>query len=803
MADLAEGRILLSRFSLIQLVGSGGMGQVWRVADLDLQEEVAVKILAPELSHRPDLIQLLKAECRNARRLNHPHIVRIYDFHSSGDLAFISMEYVEGEDLGALCRRSGRLDFTEAIRRVQPVTSALAYAHRMGIVHRDVKASNILTDRQDISRLTDFGISAAFHHEGGLHTSSGGSPHAMSPQQLDGKAPHPSDDIYALGSLLYGLLTGHPPFYPHVTPERIRNETPPPVNRQLESREAHERIPEELDRTIARMLSKDPEDRPGSMETLYDAFQDILDSQMDRTIPPVAKAPSPESPIHPAAAIRPVRALEPAVSHPRRPPRKRPTATIYALVLLAAALVFGGALLIHHLAKRPVMLESVSSQRAETGSPHAAATPETGSMAAAPGPVETGDPSEAARLRQEAEKHLERFVLVKEELDRMGADQWGDNTYTAILQLAHEGDARFVEKEYESASAAYQAATIRAQELAASSSDVLERLVAEGATALTENDAQRAGAKFTTALRIDPANRSAQLGLQRSETMQKVEALMESGVRHEKENNLALALADYQEALRMDPSSVEARDATTRVKDRIAGEQFQKFMTLGFSALHAGQLQQAREAFQKAKSFQPHSPEVRDAMAQVDQAIRLARISDLKAKAAAAEEAETWEKALAVYEEVLAMDPAIQFAVRGKERSQERIQVTRRMRFYLDKPDLLESESHLNDAVKLVEEASALIPGGPRLSADINELDRLVQAAKTPVKVTLLSDNLTDVSVYRVGRFGKFHSLTLDLRPGTYTAVGSRIGYKDVRREIAITAGVKPSPITIQCEEKI
>jgi len=424
-------------------------------------------------------------------------------------------------------------------------------------------------------------------------------------------------------------------------------------------------------------------------------------------------------------------------------------------------------------------------------------------MAAAPAPAETGDPSEADRLRREAEKHLERFVLVKEELDRMGADQWGGNTYTVILRLAHEGDARFVEKEYESASTAYQAATARAQELAASSSDVLERLVAEGAAALSENDAQRAGEKFSTALRIDPGNRSAQLGLQRSETIERVKALMESGVRHEKEKNLAFALADYQEALRLDPSSVEARDATTRVKDRIAGEQFQKFMTLGFSALHAGKLQQAREAFQKAKSFQPHSPEVRDAMAQVDQAIRLARISDLKATAEEAEEAETWEKALAMYEEVLAMDPAIQFAVRGKERIRERIGVRNRMRFYLDKPDLLESEGHLNDAVRLVDEASALTPRGPRLSADINELDRLVRAAKTPVKVTLLSDNLTDVSVYRVGRFGKFHSLTLDLRPGTYTAVGSRIGFKDVRREIAVTAGMKPDPITIQCEEEI
>jgi tetratricopeptide (TPR) repeat protein len=285
--------------------------------------------------------------------------------------------------------------------------------------------------------------------------------------------------------------------------------------------------------------------------------------------------------------------------------------------------------------------------------------------------------------------------------------------------------------------------------------------------------------------------------------LEEVKSLIHSGNRHEKENRFAFALADYQEALRLDPSSVEAKDAAARVKERIADQQFQQLMSLGFSFLHDGKYERAREAFGKAAAFEPESAEAQDALSQVEQAIRLARISELKEEASAAEQAENWEQASAIYQAVLAINPAIQFAVRGKERCLERIQIRNRIQVYLEKPGLLESQGHLEDAVRLLNQATALPDRGQKLTALIFELERLVQGAKTPIQVVLLSDNLTDVSVYRVGRFGKFHRLIVDLRPGTYRAVGSRVGYKDVRQEIVVTAGEEPAPVTIRCEEKI
>jgi tetratricopeptide (TPR) repeat protein len=402
-----------------------------------------------------------------------------------------------------------------------------------------------------------------------------------------------------------------------------------------------------------------------------------------------------------------------------------------------------------------------------------------------------------------AEEHLERLVLSKEDLDQMGADQWAGDTYDEIMQLSREGDAHFLRNEYIAASNAYQEAASRAQELLNSSGRVLERMLTEGAAALSENNAQLAGERFSMALRIDPANESAQRGLRRSETIEKVKSLLRSGSQHEEEANAAFALADYQEALRMDPSSAEASRALERVKNRIADEQFQQVMSNGLSALHRGDYKEARESLRKAKSFRPDSPEVIDAAAQVDQAIHLERIAELKRRAEASEEAEAWEQALEYYQSVLKLDPAIQFAARGKERCLERIHIDHRMRFYLDNPELLESDGHLRDAVTVLNQASNLRPKGPGLRSGIAQLDDLIGQAKMPVKVILLSDNLTDVSVYRVGRFGKFQNLTLNLRPGTYTAVGSRIGYKDVRRQIVVTAGMEPLRITVQCEEKI
>jgi tetratricopeptide (TPR) repeat protein len=305
------------------------------------------------------------------------------------------------------------------------------------------------------------------------------------------------------------------------------------------------------------------------------------------------------------------------------------------------------------------------------------------------------------------------------------------------------------------------------------------------------------------ALKIDPGNDFVTRSLERAKKTESVMRLIESGKDHEQRNGLSLALTDYREALRLDPQSERAQTAYNRVKAMIAHDQFQQLMSSGFSALHTEDYEAARAAFLKARSFKPNSNEVQDALAQVDQAVRLARIEALREKALAAEKMEDWDQALESYQAALVIDNSIQFAVRGEEQARERVRIEKHMAFYMEKPNVLESDPHLANAIELLRDAARIEPKGPRLAGQIEKLDQLVKMAKTPVSITLESDNLTEVAVYKVGRLGKFHTRDLNLRPGTYTVVGTRDGYKDVRQKMVVKAGEEGLRITLKCEERI
>jgi serine/threonine protein kinase len=807
MTRLQKDQTLLSRFSLMELLGEGGMGQVWLVRDLELQVHVAIKVLNPHLATRPDLVELLKNECRNARRLIHPHIVRIFDFHRADERVFISMEYVEGEDLHVYRSRLGMLSYADVITRLDPVIGALSYAHGMGLIHRDLKATNVLIDRQGSPRLADFGIAAVLESDrDARQITTGGSLYSMSPQQLDGHKPHPSDDTYALGILMYDLLTGHPPFYPEISPEKIRREIPPMVNEQLERTRTGNRIPESLDRLIGRLLAKVPEERPSSLGEVGEELREILDLSFDHTLPPAlapqrdAKVPSPGGQgeiITPAEVSK--KGAIPHASSPWREHLLKMTALILALVVLLA----GGGLLWHHLSKNPVQVSLVPDEEVTPLLEKEEAGDNLQIKEAEPEQVQARPPAQVALEKEEAEQRLADYLVAKKALDSKGGEEWGGNLYKEMAQSGQEADALFMNREYASASQKYEEALNKAKALTDGTEKAFRRLMEEGRMAMAEGDGQRAQDKFSLALMIDPTNAFARKNLERATKIETVIQLIDSAKRHEKLNNLPFALADYQEALKLDPESDEAREGFDRIKGLIAENQFKQLMSSGFAALQNNEYDMARKAFLKAESFKTGSSEVQDALAQVDQAIRLARIETLRKEALAAEQAEDWKKALESYLAVIEIDPAIQFGVQGKMLSQERVTLEKRLSFYLERPNVLESDRHLQNAILLLNEARKIEPMGLRLTSQIEKLDQLVTTAKTPVKVTLESDSLTQVAVYKVGKLGRFTARDLDLRPGTYTVVGTRKGYKDVRQQIVVKPGQKGMRVTVVCKEKI
>jgi serine/threonine protein kinase len=211
--ELVRGTIFAGRYEIIEELGKGGMGRVYRVFDKKLQEVVALKLLNPEISFNEKAVDRFRNELRFARKISHRNVVRLFDLGEEGFTLFITMEYVDGENLKRFIKRSGQLTSGKAVGIALQVCEGLSEAHHLGVVHRDLKPQNVMIDRDGNARVLDFGIARFMDTEN--ITASGvmiGTPEYMSPEQIDMKEVDGRTDIYSLGIILYEMLTGRVPF---------------------------------------------------------------------------------------------------------------------------------------------------------------------------------------------------------------------------------------------------------------------------------------------------------------------------------------------------------------------------------------------------------------------------------------------------------------------------------------------------------------------------------------------------------------------------------------------------------------
>lgn len=255
----APGVVLVERYRIIGLLGRGGMGEVYRADDLKLGQPVALKFLPKGLAQDPARMERFYAEVRIARQVSHPNVCRVYDIGELEGQHYLSMEYVDGEDLASLLKRIGRLPHDKALEIARQLCAGLAAAHDKGVVHRDLKPANVMLDGRGRARITDFGLAVAAHEvtEGELS----GTPAYMAPEQLEGKGASVQSDIYALGLVLYELYTGRKAFEATTFSElkRKRQEETPVALSEL-TRD----VDPIVDRVILRCLEKDPRARPAS-----------------------------------------------------------------------------------------------------------------------------------------------------------------------------------------------------------------------------------------------------------------------------------------------------------------------------------------------------------------------------------------------------------------------------------------------------------------------------------------------------------------------------------------------------------
>lgn len=779
------GQELSARFVLVRAIQAGGSGSVWLAQDKERQCFVAVKILADELMQDAAAVATLQQECERARSLDHPNILQVDGLYRSERHAWIAMEYVSGGDLTQLRGRSA----AEILRATIAVAGALAYAHRQGVVHRDVKPANVLLTSDGAPKLADFGIALAIGARPDWRAGLGSS-YSMSPQQLAGAAASPSDDVYAFGAMLYELFSGYPPFYPQASEERIRTERPPAL--------AAASVPAAVAQLVDRCLAKSPEDRPADMESIERELAAVLAALPAATI--VSASAQPTVHVAPPSVRPPISHSEPLRGEWRRTPAATASADElrwqgFRRGLGAAALVLGIVGLGIVFFALPRWIGSN-----QTPTPVAAAKPKAQAPAPEKKPL---DFAALARARQEAEDQRGEIDPRLEKLRAQAVDQWGGAEIKRITDELAAGDKDFAAREYITAAQRFKAVEPLLTTLEKRAGEVLTAQLAAGTKALIEGRAADARTAFELASKIDSKNQAAARGLQRAGTLDQVIALVASAESLEKDGNASSAADTFRKALALDDEAPRATEGLARVNARLSGDAFASAMARGFAALSQSRYSEARTAFDAANRVRPNSPEVAQALKQIEQEERTRTIAAKLETARDLESKERWADALKEYRAVLQLDSTVAFANEGVARSAPRAELNQQLEMYLTQPERLFSVPVRNAAREALQRAAAINPAGPVLARQTQTLTEWLARADVPVHVALQSDNLTQVVIYRIGTLGAFEQRSLELAPGSYTVVGTRPGYRDVRREINVMPGATLEPVVIRCEEKI
>jgi serine/threonine protein kinase/Tfp pilus assembly protein PilF len=270
---LTTGSTFGDRYQIIEELGKGGMGKVYSVLDKKLKEEIALKLIKPEIASDKKTVERFSNELKIARKIGHKNVARMFDLNEEEGTHYITMEYVRGEDLKRLIRKMGPFSAGQAIPIAKQICEGLSEAHRLGVVHRDLKPQNVMVDEAGNARIMDFGIARSLETKG--MTGAGvmvGTPEYMSPEQVEGKEAGQSSDIYSLGVILYEMVTGRVPFEGD-TPFTIgvKHKSEMPKN----PKDVNEQIPEDLSSVIMRCLEKEKEKRYQSAGEVRSELENI------------------------------------------------------------------------------------------------------------------------------------------------------------------------------------------------------------------------------------------------------------------------------------------------------------------------------------------------------------------------------------------------------------------------------------------------------------------------------------------------------------------------------------------------
>ncbi len=426
----------------------------------------------------------------------------------------------------------------------------------------------------------------------------------------------------------------------------------------------------------------------------------------------------------------------------------------------------------------------------------------------APAPDELSPFEEAvlARERQRAQDVLAIILDSQAELEPLQVGEWAGEAYEAALEIARDGDGFYRNREFEQANASYREAADALTDLLDSVPERIEQALAGGEEALSNGDPARAEEHFNLALLLDPGNSQARAGLGRTENYAEFTFLLDSANESARVGDLNQALATYQRAAALDTGNGQVLARIGSVAEQIRENEFSNTMSAGFALLESGDPEAAIAEFERAAGLGVNNGQAQAAIEQTRNQVASVAIERLRGRIESAEGDEQWRQAAEFYDEVLAIDANVVFALEGRDYAGRRALLDDLLSRAIDDPFRFNDEAVYQEALDVYYTGRSVEDPGPKLAGQLDQLEVLLTESQIPIEARFASDNLTTVTILRLaemGELGAFQQSSLPLKPGRYTAVGRRPGYRDVRVDFAVGFGQTPAQILVQCVDRL